>query len=141
MGRLSGKVAIITGGARSMGAATSRLFVAEGAKVAITDVLEEEGRALAAELGDAARFYRHDVTSEAGWADVVQQAEADLGPVDVLVNNAGGVAAIGPFEDMEQSARDWEIALNINGVVNCTQAVARDMLSRQTGSVINISSN
>ena len=89
MGRLSGKVAIVTGGARGMGAATSRLFAAEGAKVAIADVLDEAGAALAAELGDAARFYRLDVTSEEAWADVVASVEADFGPVDVLVNNAG----------------------------------------------------
>ena len=89
MARLKGKTAIITGGARGMGAATSKLFAAEGAKVAITDVLEAEGNALAKEIGAAARFYKHDVTSEAGWASVVQAAEKDLGPVDILVNNAG----------------------------------------------------
>ena len=89
MGRLSGKVAVITGGARGMGATTARMFVAEGAKVAITDVLDAEGAALAAELGDAARFYHQDVTSEAGWADLVSKVEADLGSVDVLLNNAG----------------------------------------------------
>jgi len=89
MGKLAGKVAIITGGARGMGAATSRRFVAEGAKVAIADVLEAEGAALAAELGEAARFYKLDVTSEDAWASVVAAAEADLGAIDVLVNNAG----------------------------------------------------
>lgn len=66
MSRLQGKVAIITGGARGMGAATSRLFAEEGAKVAIADVLDDDGMQLAAELGEAARFYHHDVTSEEG---------------------------------------------------------------------------
>ena len=139
MGRLSGKVAIITGGARGMGAATSRLFVAEGAKVAITDVLEEEGRALAAELGDAARFYRHDVTSEAGWADVVQQAEADLGPVDVLVNNAG----ILMFKSLlATTLEDYERVLKVNlvGQFLGIKAVAPGMIATGKGSIVNISS-
>ena len=139
MGRLSGKVAIITGGARGMGAATSRLFVAEGAKVAITDVLEEEGRALAAELGDAARFYRHDVTSEAGWADVVRQAGANLGPVDVLVNNAG----ILMFKSLlATTLEDYERVLKVNlvGQFLGIKAVAPGMIATGKGSIVNISS-
>lgn len=79
MNRLAGKVAIITGGARGMGAATCRLFVQEGAKVAVADMLDVEGQALAAELGDAARFYHHDVTSEESWAGLMEQAQQDLG--------------------------------------------------------------
>ena len=108
MGKLAGKVAIITGGARGMGAATSRLFVAEGARIAIADVLEADGAALAAELGEAARFYKLDVTSEDDWARVVAAAEADLGPVDVLVNNAG----ILMFKSiLETSKADYERVL------------------------------
>jgi NAD(P)-dependent dehydrogenase (short-subunit alcohol dehydrogenase family) len=72
-----------------MGAATSRLFADEGAKVAIADVLDDDGVQLAAKLGEAARFYHHDVTSEEGWAELIRAVEADLGPVDILVNNAG----------------------------------------------------
>lgn len=139
MGRLSGKVAIVTGGARGMGAATSRLFVAEGAKVAITDVLEEDGKALAAELGDVARFYRHDVTSEQGWADVVAQTEADLGPVDVLVNNAG----ILMFKSLLSTTReDYERVLQVNlvGEFLGIKAVAPGMIARGKGSIVNISS-
>jgi 3alpha(or 20beta)-hydroxysteroid dehydrogenase len=139
MGRLSGKVAIVTGGARGMGAATSRLFAAEGAKVAITDVLEEEGKALAAELGDAARFYRHDVTSEAAWAEVVEQAEADLGPVDVLVNNAG----ILMFKSLlATTLEEYERVLRVNlvGEFLGIKAVAPGMIARGKGSIVNISS-
>ncbi len=139
MGRLSGKVAIVTGGARGMGAATSRLFVAEGAKVAITDVLEEDGKALAAELGDAARFYHHDVTSEQAWADVVAQAEADLGPIDVLVNNAGILL----FKSLLATTReDYERVLQVNlvGEFLGIKAVAPGMIARGKGSIVNISS-
>ena len=75
MGKLDGKVAIVTGGARGMGAATVRLFHAEGASVVISDVLEAEGQALAAELGDRALFCRHDVTDEARWQAVVAETE------------------------------------------------------------------
>ena len=139
MGRLAGKVAIITGGARGMGAATARLFAAEGARVAITDVLKDEGQALAADLGDAACFYHHDVTSEAGWAEVVKQAEADLGPVDVLVNNAGVLI----FRSLlATTLEDYERLLRVNLVSQFLgiKAVAPGMIARGSGSIVNISS-
>ena len=72
---------------------------------------------------------------------MVAQCNQAFGPVDVLVNNAGGVAQPSDFEDLDEASRKWEIALNIDGVVNCCQAVAKDMLGRSSGSVINISSN
>lgn len=139
MGKLTGKVAIITGGARGMGAATSRLFVAEGAKVAIADVLEEDGAALAAELGEAARFYKLDVTSEDDWARVVAAAQADLGPVDALVNNAG----ILMFKSiLETSKADYERVLGVNlvGEFLGIKAVAPGMISRGKGAIVNVSS-
>ena len=89
MARLDGKVAIITGGARGMGAEDARRLVAEGAKVVIGDLLDVEGAAAAAELGDAAIFVHLDVTSEESWAAAVEAAHAAFGPVTVLVNNAG----------------------------------------------------
>ena len=140
MARLKGKTAIITGGARGMGAATSKLFAAEGAKVAITDVLENEGNALAKELGDAARFYKHDVTSEAGWASVVQAAEKDLGPVDILVNNAGILL----FKTLlETSLEDYErvLRVNLSGQFLGIKAVAPGMIARGKGAIVNISSS
>ena len=139
MGKLAGKVAIITGGARGMGAATSRLFVAEGARIAIADVLEADGAALAAELGEAARFYKLDVTSEDDWARVVAAAETDLGPVDVLVNNAG----ILMFKSiLETSKADYERVLGVNlvGEFLGIKAVAPAMIGRGKGSIVNISS-
>lgn len=139
MGKLEGKVAIVTGGGRGMGAATVRRFVAEGAKVAIADVLEAEGSALAAELGDAARFYRLDVTNEENWAAVVSAVEADLGPVSVLVNNAG----ILMFKSLlETTKADYERVLGVNlvGEFLGLKAVAPGMIARGKGSIVNVSS-
>src|ERR1700751_739473 len=87
--RLAGKVAIISGAASGMGAATARLFVREGAKVVIADVLEHEGVQQVNALGEAAHFERLDVTSEDNWAAVVAATVQRFGKLDVLVNNAG----------------------------------------------------
>src|SRR5690606_35387732 len=89
MGRLQNRVAIVTGGSRGMGEATVRRFVEEGAKVVIGDVLDEQGQALAASLGDNCRYCHLDVTSEEQWAGVVRFAQDTFGGIDVLVNNAG----------------------------------------------------
>ena len=139
MNRLAGKTAIITGGARGMGAATCRVFVEQGAKVAIADMLEAEGRALAAELGNAARFYPHDVTSEESWAALVRNVEKDLGAVDVLVNNAGVLL----FKTLlETSLADYERVLKVNlvGEFLGIKAVAPGMVERGRGSIVNLSS-
>ena len=88
MDRLRGKVILINGGARGQGAAEARLFVAEGARVVIGDVLEPEGRRVASELGDAAKFVLQDVTQEGDWRTAVNVAEK-LGGLHGLVNNAG----------------------------------------------------
>src|SRR5258705_4642080 len=95
MKRFDNRTVIITGGARGMGASHARGFVAEGANVVIADVLEQEGRALAAELADHAIFSRLDVTSDRDWAATVAAAEDAFGPVSVLVNNAG-IVRFGP---------------------------------------------
>src|SRR6516162_6565547 len=87
--RLANKVAIISGAASGMGAATARLFAREGANVVIADVLEHEGRQVAGGIGDAACFERLDVTDEKSWADVVAATTARFGKLNVLVNNAG----------------------------------------------------
>lgn len=89
MGRLDGKVAIITGAARGMGEAEARLFASEGARVVIADVLTEEGAAVAADIGEAARFVPLDVTDEAAWLDLMKITTDVFGCPDVLVNNAG----------------------------------------------------
>ena len=88
-GRFDGRVAVVTGAARGMGEAIARRLVGEGASVVLTDVLADEGEAVAADLGPAARFAPHDVTDEARWNAVVDLAEQEFGHLDVLVNNAG----------------------------------------------------
>lgn len=122
-----------------MGEATCRRFVAEGAKVVIADVLKEQGQALAAELGDAAIFYELDVTDEDQWAQVVAATTSTLGPVDVLVNNAGIVhfASL-----MDTSKADYERVLGVNlvGQFLGIKAVMPGMIARKRGSIINISS-
>ena len=89
MDRFEGRTAIVTGAARGMGEAIARRMVAEGANVVLTDVLTDDGSAVAADLGGRARFASHDVTDEAQWADAVALAEETFGGLDVLVNNAG----------------------------------------------------
>lgn len=139
MGRLEGKVAIITGGARGMGAATSRLFAAEGAKVAIADMLDEAGAALAAELGDAARFYHLDVTDQDQWVATVAAVEADLGPVDILVNNAG-ILLFRTLLDTTLEEYRKVLDVNLVGEFLGIKAVAPGMVARGKGSIVNISS-
>ncbi|MGU7768781.1 glucose 1-dehydrogenase [Burkholderia sp. MR1-5-21] len=139
MARLQGKVAIVTGGARGMGAATCRLFVEEGAHVVIADVLEAEGEALARELGDAARFMRLDVADEANWERVAAATAEQFGRVDVLVNNAA-VLMFGGITEL--SKRDFERAVSINlvGTFVGIRTVAPRMIAQKRGSIVNISS-
>ena len=139
MSRLEGKVAIITGAAQGMGAAHAQEFIKQGAKVVLTDLNEEKGSALAAELGENALFIKQDVTSEQGWADVVAQAEEKFGPVNVLVNNAG--ISVNKFM-LEMSLDDYMKIVNINqvSVFLGMKAVAGSMAKAGGGSIVNISS-
>jgi 3alpha(or 20beta)-hydroxysteroid dehydrogenase len=139
VGKLQDKVAIITGGARGMGAATSRVFAGEGAKVVIADVLEQEGTALAAEIGAAARYLRHDVTDEASWARLVDFAKGEFGRIDVLVNNAGVLLFKGLLE-MEKAEFERVHAVNLIGPFLGIKAVAPTMIAQGKGSIVNISS-
>lgn len=138
MERLAGKVAIVTGGARGMGEATVRLFVEHGAKVVIGDILEDEGKALAQELGDAATFTRLDVTNEADWSSAVETAQA-IGPLNVLVNNA----AIVHFASItDTTAEDYMRVVQINqlGSFLGVRSVIEPMKAAGGGSIINVSS-
>jgi len=136
-GRLAGKVALITGGARGQGAAEAALFAAEGASVVITDVLTEAGERTAGELG--CEFITHDVTSEAQWNDVVGQIKDRYGRIDVLVNNAGILFA-GRLVNTSQADWDRVIAVNQTGVFLGMKAVAPSMIEQGSGSIVNISS-
>ena len=140
--RLEGKVALISGGSRGMGAYEAELFVQEGAKVVVGDVREDEGRALAEKIsegGGDAVFVRLDVTSETDWAAAVQEAVTRYGKLDVLVNNAG-VSARGSIE--ETSVEDWDRVMDINakGVFLGTRIAIPEMRKAGGGSIINISS-
>lgn len=139
MGKLDGKVAIITGAAPGMGAAHARLFVAEGAKVVLADVLTEQGERVAAELGEAARFVPLDVRDRDQWAVVVETAAREFGRVDILVNNAG-IFRREPIETHSHELWDEVIGVNLTGVWNGTKAVIDEMRKAGGGSIINISS-
>lgn len=139
MGKLDGKVAIITGAARGMGAAHARLFVAEGAKVVLADLLSEQGERVAAELGEAARFVPLDVRDRDQWAVVVETAAREFGRVDILVNNAG-IFRREPIETHSHELWDEVIGVNLTGVWNGTKAVIDEMRKAGGGSIINISS-
>jgi 3alpha(or 20beta)-hydroxysteroid dehydrogenase len=136
--RLSGRLALITGGARGMGAATARRFVEEGAKVLIADVLSE-GETLARELGHAARFVELDVADEGGWARAMEIAGSMAPTVDVLVNNAG-VASFTPIVDLTVEEFNRVFRVNQLGVFLGMRAVIPAMTSAGRGSIINISS-
>ncbi|WP_116368525.1 SDR family NAD(P)-dependent oxidoreductase [Parahaliea mediterranea] len=143
---LKGKTAIITGGSGGIGRGLVLEFAREGLNVvsASRDVKTGEQIAKQAEdegLAGQVIAVATDVTDPASVEAMVERTHQAFGPVDVLVNNAGGVAAPSEFEKLDPASRKWEIALNVDGVVNCCQAVSADMLSRQTGSIINISSN
>jgi 3alpha(or 20beta)-hydroxysteroid dehydrogenase len=138
-GRLAGKVALISGGARGQGAAEARLFAAEGAKVVIGDVLDDEGCRTADELGDAVSYSHLDVTDEANWQAVVAEAEALFGPVSVLVNNAG-VLSFGSLEKVELAEFERVMRINVNGVFLGMKTVAPSMERAGGGSIVNTSS-
>ena len=138
-GRVADRVVLVTGGARGIGAACVRALVAEGARVVVADVLEEEGTALAAELGERTTFLRLDVTSEAGWQQAVAAAEERFGPVSGLVNNAG-VVHIDPIESLSEADFRRVIDVNQVGVFLGMKAVIGSMRRAGGGSIVNISS-
>lgn len=140
MARVSGKVALISGGARGMGASHARLLVEEGAKVVIGDILDEEGTALAAELGeDSARYVHLDVTDYAEWEAAVAVATEAFGRLDVVVNNAG-IANFGPIEEYTIEAWQTIIDINLTGVFYGIKAAIPALKESGKGSIINISS-
>ncbi|MDQ1573588.1 MAG: 3alpha(or 20beta)-hydroxysteroid dehydrogenase [Actinomycetota bacterium] len=137
--KLDGEVALVTGGARGMGETHSRALVAEGARVVIADILDEEGEALAASLGDAASYVHLDVTQERSWMDAIAAAEQAFGTVSILVNNAG-IANAGPFEQYSLDLWNQIIAVNQTGVFLGIKSVVAGMKKLRRGSIINISS-
>ena len=138
-GKLSGKVAIVTGGSRGQGASHVRAMVREGARVAFTDVRVELGKALAAEIGAAALFIQHDVSKPQDWDRVVAATEAAFGPINILVNNAG-IVLLKELQEMTFEEYERVIAVNQTSVFLGMKAVLPSMRRAAGGSIINISS-
>ncbi len=137
---LRGRTVIITGGARGIGAETGRVAVESGARVVLTDVREEEGRAAARRLGGHARFVRHDVTSEDDWREVVDFASATFGRVDGLVNNAGISGGSHLLEEQTAEVFRRVVDIDLTGVFLGMRAVIPAMRGSGGGSIVNVSS-
>ncbi|MFE0105002.1 SDR family oxidoreductase [Streptomyces sp. NPDC059009] len=136
---LTGRTVIVTGAARGLGAEAARQAVEAGANVVLTDVLEEEGKATAAALGERARFVRHDVTSEEEWQRVTAFAVAEFGAVHGLVNNAG--ISTGQFLESESVEHFRKVLdINLTGVFAGMKSVIPAMKEAGGGSIVNISS-
>jgi 3alpha(or 20beta)-hydroxysteroid dehydrogenase len=140
MSRLEGKVAIITGAGRGMGASHARRFVAEGAKVVLTDVDVPAIKALADELGENARYVEHDVTRAADWERVLRETESVFSDVTILVNNAGILGPIAKTADLDEDAYYQVCAINQHSQFLGMKAVIPSMQRARTGSIVNISS-
>jgi NAD(P)-dependent dehydrogenase (short-subunit alcohol dehydrogenase family) len=138
---LAGKVAIITGGARGLGRGMAELFAEEGARVVIADLREEEGRALAEALGEAARYRQADVSDRVSVQALVDFAVSEFGGLDAICNNAGlSDEAYGSLLDADFAAFERVMAVNVKGVMLGTQIAARHMARHGGGSIINVSS-
>jgi 3alpha(or 20beta)-hydroxysteroid dehydrogenase len=139
MSDLDGLVAIITGAARGQGEAEARLLASHGARVVLTDVLADAGAAVAADIGDAARFIAHDVSSPEGWKEVIETSRVTFGRIDILVNNA---AISRPLKLEATEPEDYDQIYRVNqlGVYLGMRAVLEPMRAVGGGSIINISS-
>jgi len=146
MGRLDGKVAIISGGARGMGATEVRMFCGEGAKVVFGDILDDLGRRVEAEireLGGEAAYVHLDVTSAADWGRAIEAAESRYGRLDILVNNAGVTVRSKHMEILEETTeQEWDRVMDVNakGVFLGTKYAIPAMRRVGGGSIVNISS-
>jgi 3alpha(or 20beta)-hydroxysteroid dehydrogenase len=133
------KVVIVTGAARGQGEIEARLFAERGAGVVLTDLLEEEGRAVAESIGDAACFVAHDISEASSWQTVLTAAESNFGGVDVLVNNAG-IYWVKMLADETADSMAKMLRINLIGAALGVQAVTEPMRHRGGGSIVNISS-
>ena len=139
MGRVDGKVALITGGARGMGAAHARALVAEGARVVLADVLDDEGAKLADQLGDSARYAHLDVTQPEQWQSAVAATTAAFGKLTTLVNNAG-IATANSLQNFALADFRRALDVNLTGTFLGMQSAVEPMTAAGGGSIINISS-
>jgi len=139
MGRVDGKVALISGGARNIGGASARALVAEGAKVVIGDLLDDEGKALADELGDSARYIRLDVTQDEDWRAAVAFTLSEFGTLNVLFNNAG-IFNGGPLNRYKSAQWQEMLDVNLTGPFLGMRAATDALIAAGGGSIINTSS-
>ena len=140
--RLKGKVALITGGARGQGAAEAKLFAKDGAKVVITDILDNEGKKTEAEItetGGKCLYMHHDVTNSKDWETIVSKTVEHFGKIDILLNNAG-IAVWGTNDDTSEEIWDSVMDVNAKGVFLGTKHVVPEMKKNGSGSIINVSS-
>ena len=140
MGQLDGKVAIVTGAAQGMGEAHVRRFVAEGAKVVMTDLNEELGQQIASELGESARFIKQDISSLGDWQRVVEETVASFGPPTVLVNNAGILGPLAGLAELDEESYLRVCAINQHSVFYGMKCVVPYMQEAGGGSIVNVSS-
>jgi 3alpha(or 20beta)-hydroxysteroid dehydrogenase len=140
MARLEGKIAIVTGAAQGMGEAHARRFVAEGAKVIITDINEAAGNALATDLGSNAMFAQLDVSNGGNWQQVVTAGESRFGAISILVSNAGIIGSVSNCTDLDEDEYLRICAINQTGVFLGMKYVIPSMKRAGGGSIINISS-
>ena len=139
MGRLDGKVALITGAARGTGETTARLFAEEGARVVIADIRTDLGEAVAKEIGDAARFLRHDVTEEESWTNVMRFVREEFGPLQVLVNNAA-LLDVSALVDTTLETFTRLLQVNVIGTFLGVRAAVEPMKAAGGGSIVNVGS-
>ncbi|MBI4200316.1 MAG: 3-oxoacyl-ACP reductase FabG [Chloroflexi bacterium] len=140
MARLQGRVAFVTGAGRGIGRAIARRLAEEGARVAVTDVDDAAARATATEIGEAAVGLRADVTDPTSIRKAVEETERRLGPIDVLVNNAGW-DKVEPFLESSQETWDKVLGINLRGPLNCVKAVLPGMVQRGRGRIVSVSSD
>ncbi len=141
-GRIAGKVAVITGAAKGQGEGVARRFAAEGARVALLDVLDEPGRALATEIGGgAARYFHCDVADEEQVVAAIDGAAAAFGGLDILYNNAAIIAYGRRIADLRSEEWDRTIAVNLRGPFLCAKYALPHLVARGGGAIINVSSH
>src|SRR3954453_4810929 len=136
---LNGKVVAITGGARGIGKATAQALVRQGARVAIGDLGVELARQTASELGDSVRAYELDVTSRPSFASFLDAVESDVGPLDVLINNAG-IMPITPFLDESDASAVRQLDINVHGTIFGMKEALPRMIGRRSGHIVNLAS-
>jgi NAD(P)-dependent dehydrogenase (short-subunit alcohol dehydrogenase family) len=141
---IKGRVALVTGGARSLGKADCLALASEGCKIVVLDLNAEGATETAREIADKggmARGYEADITNRAQLAEVIARAQSEVGPVDICVNNAGIIYTLGQLKDMQDSDWDLNLQVNLTGTYNVTKAVFAGMRERKWGRVICMASN